>query len=407
MGRQVSILPTHRMKTPPAFISVRSTSFLAAGLGVGMVFGWALGRGSAVRSGATGPAEHGQGPVAGHGGTSGRGDDDSLPGRRSRGGPVAKKDSEALANSARAIFKESVKARRVALFERLVDRTPVEQMPELVALIHENDLRGNDSGEEWTRVWTGWAERDPQAAMDFFTTHDWTGWNDMATGEARNRTLASWALVDPEKARQFVEADAGFMGGDRAMVYGLVEGWSNADPEAAANWLFKNGLAMGAEYDKITAALRRKGGQEGLEKWFFGLDHSAIPEKDMMAFSRAMSPDRTATWIEDNMGAAWIKETPIVAVTARTLAQRDPQQAVQWALKTGLEDAMHFSVSTWCEKDLDAAGAWVKENASLPASAQAATVVMAHMNHRNPTAAREWAEGIPDKALRDRLLGQQ
>ena len=60
-----------------------------------------------------------------------------------------------------------------------------EHLPDLVSLIRENDLRGNDSGEEWTRIWTSWGERDPQAAMDFFKTYDWTGWNDAARGEAK------------------------------------------------------------------------------------------------------------------------------------------------------------------------------------------------------------------------------
>lgn len=86
------------------------------------------------------------------------------------------------------------------------------------------------------------------------------------------------------------------------------------------------------------------------------------------------------------------------------MAQQDPQAAVQWAMKTGLGDAMHFAVYTWCEKDLGAAGAWVEQNANLSnGGVEMASVVMAHLNHKDPAEAREWAAGISDKSLRDRI----
>ena len=145
-------------------------------------------------------------------------------GRHGKGAPISKADSKDFAQSVRTIFRENVKQRRIAQFEKLVERTGIEHLPELVSLIRENDLRGNDSGEEWTRLWTSWGERDPQAAMDFFMKHDWTGWDPNAKGEALNRTLANWAQSDPDTARRFVEGDGDFVSGDRSMVYGLVEG---------------------------------------------------------------------------------------------------------------------------------------------------------------------------------------
>ncbi|RYD20826.1 MAG: hypothetical protein EOP88_13565 [Verrucomicrobiaceae bacterium] len=389
--------------TSPKILSVHSISLVSIGLVVGLACGWSLGRGPDARAEKSG----GQGArleMRGGGETSSSSDGELSSSRRDKGSSLPKTDSKDLAQAVRAIFRETVKAQRIARFEKLVERAGIERMPELVSLIRENDLLGNDSGGEWSILWTNWSQRDPMAAMDFLNTFDWTGWGDLAKGEARNRTITNWAQADPEKAVRFVEGDAGFMKGDNLLVFGLVEGWANVNPEAAAAWLFKNGLAQGPEHEKIVAALRREGGQEGLEKWFFGLDPATVPDKDLTAFARSVAPDKTAAWIEQHRDETWMKNSEVVSKTALTMAQQDPQAAVQWAVKTGLGDAMHFAVYTWCEKDMGAASTWVEKNASLSnGGLEMVSVVMAHLNHKDPASAREWAAGISDEPLRDRV----
>ena len=331
--------------------------------------------------------------------------------RRTKALAVSKEDSKELARMVRSIFRENIKQRRVARFEKLVETTGVEHLPELISLIRENDLRGNDSGDEWTRLWIGWGERDPQAAMDFVQKFDWSEWDPNARGEAQNRTLTNWAQTDPEAALRFVEGDRNFMNGDRTMVYGLVEGWSNANPEAAADWLFKSGLAMGAEYEKVVNALTRKGGQEGLDAWFSELDLAKVPAKDQAGFAQAIArikqeyePDKAAAWIQKHLGEPWVEESEIVGSTARAFAQRDPKSAIEWAGKTGLDQAQNIVISTWCEQDVSAAGKWMLENAARPEHFQSAALVMSHLQQMDPAVAREWADSIPDTTLRQRLL---
>ncbi|MES2920996.1 MAG: hypothetical protein V4819_05600 [Verrucomicrobiota bacterium] len=380
------------------------------GLGLSFFCGLSLGRRAETVS-SEAPSRQTVAPDGRKGRLDHRGADLS-PGRRGKGAPVSRQESKEFAQSVRAIFRENVKQRRIEQFEKLVARTGIEHLPELVSLIRENDLRGNDSGEEWTRLWTSWGERDPQAAMDFFETYDWTGWNSAAQGEARNRTLTNWAQTDPEKARRFVEADAQFANGDRSMVYTLVDGWANVNPEAAADWLFKNGLAMGAEYEKIVDAFNRNGGQEALDAWFSKLDPAKVPAKDKAGFAQAITrnleyePVKAAAWVEAHLDEAWIEESAIVGTAARTFAQRDPKGAVEWASRTGLDQATNIALATWCQRDIAAAGQWVKENAHSPGFAQSASLVMTHLQHTDPAAARDWAESISDKALRDRLLAR-
>ena len=399
------------MKPLLKFFTGRSSVFWAIGVGLGFICGLSVGRrNDAGEIASQESPSHQPGTPDGQNGRLAGGDADLPQGRRGKVGPVSAKESKDLARSVRSIFRDSVKLRRIDKFQKLVERTGIEHLPELISLIRENDLRGNDSGEEWTRLWTGWGERDPQAAMDFFKTYDWTGWNGAAQGEARNRVLTNWAQTDPENARRFVEADPAFVNGDRSMVYTLVDGWANVNPEAAADWLFKNGLAMGAEYEKIVDALNRNGGREGLDTWFSKLDPAQVPAKDRTGFSQAIArklesaPEKAAEWVEANLNEPWVEGSEIVGNTARAFAQRDPKGAVEWATRTGLDEATNIAVATWCQQDITAAGQWVKENANSPGFAQSATLVMNHLQHRDPAAARAWAESISDQALRERLL---
>lgn len=395
------------MKPTSRLFSFHPLAYLTVGLGVGLIGGWSLGRGGNAVAQGDEKSGHGTARSASgsYGGAGAAEDGSAAAMGRDRGASGSAREAKDLGQAARAIFKENVKARRVALFEKLVERTSLDRFPDLVALIHENDLKGNDSGEEWTRVWRSWSERDPQGAMDFFMSYDWTGWNDMATGEARNRILANWASADPEKARAYVEANEDFINGDRKMIYGLIEGWANTDPEGAANWIFKNGLGMSAEYDMISSALRRKHGKEGFENWFYQLDPTSVQGKDLAGFSRHLPPEKTAAWLAEHSGESWANDGDLGRETAMAYAEKDPEAAAKWAMMSGIIGAQQVSVAVWCNKDLDAASTWVRENAGELSDPHVALMVMHYMKRKDSQAAQDWANGFSDENLRQRLLG--
>jgi hypothetical protein len=405
------------MKPSLKFLAEHSLTFSAIGLGLGLSFfcGWYFGHQTDSDRSILSAESRSRQESSLPNGKERReqGQAETVPGKRERRASLSKDESKQFAESVRSIFRENAKLKRLARFEKLVEKTGIEHLPELVSLIRENDLRGNDSGDEWTRLWTSWGERDPKAAMDFFMKYDWTGWNSSARGEARNRTLVSWAQADPETARRFVEADGDFVNGDRSMVYGLVEGWANVNPENAADWVFKSGLGMAGEYGKIVEALSRKGGQEGLDAWFSKLDSNKVPDKDRAGFAEAIAhmkqqyePDKAAAWVESHLGEPWVEASEIVGTTTRAFAERDPKSAIEWASRTGLEQATRIAVETWCERDSDAAGKWMKEHAHIPAFSQSASQVMAYLQQKDPVAAQNWANGITNKAVRDRLLAR-
>ncbi len=383
----------------------------AVSLALSFFFGWSLGHHQEI----THPESDSRQPRTREGSTARLSDHemDIAQGKRAKRAPVSRKESKDFAQSVRSIFRENVKLRRGAMFQKLVDQTGIEHLPDLISLIRENDLRGNDSGDEWSRLWTSWGERDPQAAMQFFRNYDWTGWSSNAKGEARNRTLTSWAQANPEMARRYVEADGDFLSGDRSLVYGLVEGWANVNPEAAAAWISKSGLGMGAEYEKVVAALSRRGGQEAVDAWYSKLDPTAVPAKDRMGFAQAIAhakqqnePEKAAEWVISHLNEPWLGESEIIGTTAWAFAERNPQGAVEWASKTGLEQATNIAVGHWCDQDRGAASTWVVQNAHLPEFFKSASQVVSYLQKENPVAARELLDRIPDPALRQRLFAQ-
>lgn len=387
-----------------------SLALLIVGFGIGGAVGWYAGHRAGIsqedhRSG--GNAEL-AGSADGHSNRSARRNSEKPEEDGSTASPANSKD---FAKSVRSIFRENVKERRVALFEKMAQTVGLEHFPDLVALVRENDLRGNDTGDEWKELWTNWAKRDPTGAMNFIYQFDWNGWDPAAPAQARNSTLTNWAQIDPQAVRKFVEEGKELANGDRSMVLGFVEGWSNVDPVAAADWLFKSGLGKSSEFEKVIQAMTRSGSQASVDAWFAGLDPAVVSPDDLKGFARAISlqkleyePEKAAAWLESHLKEPWAEDSEIVGNTAQALALRDPKAAMDWAGKTGLNQATQAATDAWCQIDLKAASQWVNENSQNPTYSDSAQIVMLHLQRRDPAAARSWAEGLKNKSLGDELL---
>ncbi len=394
------------VKSPATFF--RHKGFLLA---IGLLIGFGTGRYAGLGS-----------DDAGHNGVAGNpaGSRGSEPGgmagntsRKEAGAGRTKGETREFGESVRSVFRETIKERRVAQFEKLLERVDVTQFEAMVSLIRENDLLGNDTGEEWTRLWQAWGQRDPAGAFEFINQQDWTGWDPAALGEARNRALISWAQTDPEQARRHVEEGPELASGDRSQVYQLVRGWSEVDPDGAVAWLAKTGLGKSKEYDALVEAISRRDGAEGLNTWFSERMREGTSEQDKNGFAQAIAklkqeyePEKAAAWVEQHLGEDWLPESEIVESTAHAFAARDPEGAMQWAAKTGIGNATMAAMNSWCQRDLAAASAWMIRNIGDPAYAASAPVVLDFLSRTDPASARTWAESLPDPATRDRLLQQ-
>lgn len=383
---------------------------LIVGLCLGGGLGWLTGQ----KTGAAGRSSLAEGAQAG---TRGDSAENSGPGeRRSRDGNAAgmsRTDSKDFAQSVQIILREGIPSRRIAMFEKLLERVGTDKYPELVALIRAHDLDGSGSATEWEKLWASWGERDPVGAMTFIREKDWSGWHSSAPSEASKRTMINWAQVDPEAAKHFVLKGEELARGNRDMLYFMVEGWTYRDPTAAADWLIKTGLGLEGEYKSVVEAISRSGGQKELESWFAGLDRAALSTKDRNGFAELIvgkklehEPEKAAAWVEANLSEPWVEESRVLGQTAAAYVRKDPAAALAWARRTGLPNAVPMAVGSWCHQDMDAAKRWVAENPGDPDSVRSASVVMAVLRSKNPAAAQAWAESLPDGAMRDRLLGQ-
>lgn len=384
-------------------------TLLATGILIGFLSGYYLAPHAIDRDGGT---SHPRGAVASDAGENSRGrrisdsqGDKSPNGSRS----ISKAESRGFAESVRAIFRETSEERRLAMFEKMLDKLSVEQYADVVALVRENDLRGSDTGYEWSKLWSSWGRRDPAAAFEFIKNQDWSGWDPIALEEAKSRALTTWSQGDLEQARRFVEGG----NAERPTVYGLMRGWSDTDPYEAAKWLSKSGLGMAEDYKAVVEAISRKGGTESLESWFSTLDQNEISARDKNGFAQEIAhvkqeyePEKAAAWVEQHSGEAWLEDSGIVQSTARAFASRDPEGAMKWAEKAGLESAATTAMGTWVQQDLPAASAWLSENSQNPVYAQSADMVLSYLQHHDPAAAKTWAESLPNQAMRNRMLDQ-
>lgn len=197
------------------------------------------------------------------------------------------------------------------------------------------------------------------------------------------------------------------------MVAGLVRGWSDVDPQATAEWLSKTGLGMRDEYKAVVEAISRKSGREALDTWFSSLDENGASPQDKSGFAQQIAqikgeyePEKAAAWVEQHLGEAWLEESEIVQSTAYAFASRDPKGAMEWAGKTGLENASVTAMGKWIQQDLPAASQWLSENSGNPAYAGSASLLISYLQHNDPEAAKSWAENLADPTMRSRMLEQ-
>jgi len=319
-------------------------------------------------------------------------------------------DSPKFAMKVREVLADPFENRRLARLQLLLEQCNTAQFAAMVPLIHENDLRGTGSGEEWELVMQNWARKDGAGVMDFIRTYDWKGWHPLSGPGAKYEALVGWATASPQAALAYFEDPANKMRHDSNLQRALVMGWVAQDPEGAAAWVLQPGQAdiTGQAHQLIVDAVCRKGGQELLDQWFAGLPQDA---PGLAALARAVAtaknrfqPDKAAEWIESQKGKPWIEEGSLVTNTAMNLAARDPQAAMAWAGRTGSAAAANAAMQSWCRRDVGAASEWLKSNSGIPNYDQAATPIIQAIQREDPEAARAWARTLKDAALREQVL---
>ncbi len=318
--------------------------------------------------------------------------------------------SAAFADIIRGTFRDPLKERRLGRLQILLEKCGPEHLAAMIPLIRENDLRGTSSGDEWSLLWSQWGQKSGAAALAAIQAQDWKGWDPAAPAEAQSRSVSGWAALDPAAARAWLEStqDKIYPGGPLSKA--LLAGWSVTDPAAAASWLRQRGKGTPEEYRAVMEAMSRKNGPEAVEAWLAsagsGGDAAGLHgfADAVSAAKRRQDPAAAAAWVEQHLKEPWIQGSPVVSNTAWAYAERDPEKAMEWASRSGLESAAGIVMQRWCDTDPAAASGWLQDHHDSPGYGAAVTSLVNRFRKEDPEAARKWAETIPDAGLRARVL---
>jgi hypothetical protein len=399
------------------YLQKSSVVCLGIGLCLGGVTGWILGAASDEKK-----------AVGTEGQTAGARSENSLHGRNGaiQKGPIAKTNAGAkplpkasvsgaeLRLEATKILKMPNERARLAAYRDLLTRVSPAELPEMLAMIRESDLRGTDNAKEWETLWYHWGQAAPQAGADFIAEKDWTGWNQFASETAKNQLMLSWSKNSPTDALDYLEKDRDIAGAngpskdyyaDRGMIHATMKGMSEVDPEGAAEWLFKTALGEGGEYREVINAIRRRDGFEGLTDWYAKVKTEKAPRRELDGFAKVITDaiaDRDTkaaqTFISESTSEEWQRESESVAGVAQRLAQQDTEEALDWAAGMENREAVERVLGGMMQSDLVGVAEWLSENQDSPAYENSARQLSYRLRASDPEAAALWLKSAEEAA---------
>lgn len=262
-------------------------------------------------------------------GTSGRRDGGRDSGKAKDKDSAATRGEKAIAKMQELMLLTDPLERNKAWLDFLNKMDPAE-FEGVVA-----DFRGSGLTDahmaEYSMLLTAWAKRDPLQALAYAEQN---------TGNrfARNTILTSWAASDPDAALAWAKAHHEDKEGEgNPWMIGVIQGIAASDPVRASQLLA--GMPFSEERGEALAAL--------------------------MPHLLAQGSDAAQKWAE-SITDDQLKQGAIARV-AEALAAKDPAGTAAWLAKNpgeASDRSMDDVISTWMEKDKDAAVAYYK---GLPA----------------------------------------
>lgn len=289
----------------------------------------------------------------------------------------------------KAVFAISNRSKRNRAVAVIADGLDVAQIREAIAKVEK--IHGSDRREIEKRLYTRWAELDPEAAF----RHAQTAIDsDVATGAA----VKGWVSKGPAGARDAI-AKMPDLPIRLYAVGGLIEALAETDPVQAFNLADK----LGASSDSIellfgkwtkkdpeeAAAYCRKGPYRrsaiesvvrawaetdlpGAMRWL-----ESLPEEDVAGGMGARSPFvlTLTKWMEEDTESAmrWLEERPADSQTSRMFSDlstevmfrtRDPLLSIKLLSKLSPSDERRAAWSNvmalWASDDLDSAVSWAE-----------------------------------------------
>jgi hypothetical protein len=231
--------------------------------------------------------------------------------------------------------------------------------------------------------------------------------------------MAGWSSTDPQAAMDWLESQTSgpWANQKEILAAGIADGLSLRDPEAASRWIESRPtsdaqLGMTERLIKQLVTLR---GVYGAVEWFeksgpqevnAGIRRTAFDEiAAVMVRSGDLS--QAVSWIERHANEPCATTGRAAFTVLREWADTDGVAAAEWAashpgigMRQGDRSPLGETVSTWAERDPNAAGQWLSGKLNMPGYDSAVAAFCSTIVKDDPESAISWAATIQDTKLR-------
>ncbi len=323
------------------------------------------------------------------------------------GGAVALSDSQIAAISADA-FSDPNPLRRSLAFTKLLEGITPENAQTMLQAMRD----GQPSGDQWRLFLYAWGGVDGAGAMAYAAEN--------LEGDRLQRfqdsTLTGWASKDPTAAMAFVDSIPDADGGaeQRArLMNSLIGGLADYDIGLATDYTFQLAEAGNREAGRylytIASEQIRKEGLDGGIAWAENLPDGDLKGSalDTVAGRFVNSdPEAASAWAAQFADASW--GARVIEEVGDEWAERDPKASVAW-LETlpqgaGRNEGTYSAFREWAQRDAMAASQHLVDMPDSAAKDHAVRGLSRTIAARDPQSAIAWAETIQSDAMRTETL---
>lgn len=244
--------------------------------------------------------------------------------------------------------------------------------------------RNRDSVSARYHVMSGWASRDPDAALAHLNAASKATANDPDPSNQNRRQLA-------------------------LLKSGIADGMARSNPDAATRWIATLDEKERAPLLASLASRQMNRGFASASQWADSISDPSLRSAALASVAHrfaAESPESAAAWAASTASKPGGQQA--VGAVAREWTARDPEKAVAWisSLPEGpaRQEAWEDAMRSWTRKDPEASSQHLQSMPPGPSRDAAVSSLSRTIARNDPTAAIAWANTIADPAARSESL---
>lgn len=304
--------------------------------------------------------------------------------------------------------------KRMSALTGLLQSMGKDEAPTVAELFQElaNKKDGRNLRNEYLLFLQAWGGLDGPAAVAFAKR--------LGNHEEAATAMSGWANRDPGAAIAWLETRPP----EESMwlASGIASGWALHDLDGAAKWVETLPPSDGRTgmLDVLFNRHLETRGMEGAKAWFAGISqdpHNEVYRQrafDLIANRLSKGdPQEALRWLEENEAAGYARKSSAVDEVVRAMAERDPRTAAEWVLAhsqikgNGDPDiALAIAVREWSSRNPGEAENWLSR---LQGTENHAPAVLAFTKGNfadRPESAMGWLKTIDNAEVREKAIEQ-